>query len=99
MTKPLQALSLRCHTNAASTQHLKPCPTSLTHKNVLSFFPTCCCEEYFSQHLGEYENVLGALEDLNKSILKAMDKTKKVRYEQAENLMTQRHYGIYRVFK
>jgi len=34
--------------------------------------------EYFSQHLGEYENVLAALEDLNVSILKAMDKTKKV---------------------
>lgn len=35
--------------------------------------------EYFSQHLGEYENVLAALEDLNLSILKAMGKTKKVR--------------------
>lgn len=34
--------------------------------------------EYFSQHLGEYEHVLAALEDLNLSILKAMDKTKKV---------------------
>uniref|UniRef100_A0A3B5PXG4 N-terminal EF-hand calcium binding protein 1 n=1 Tax=Xiphophorus maculatus TaxID=8083 RepID=A0A3B5PXG4_XIPMA len=33
--------------------------------------------EYFSQHLGEYENVLAALEELNMSILKAMDKTKK----------------------
>ncbi|KAG7237780.1 hypothetical protein INR49_031793 [Caranx melampygus] len=33
--------------------------------------------EYFSQHLSEYENVLAALEDLNMSILKAMDKTKK----------------------
>lgn len=33
--------------------------------------------DYFSQHLGEYENVLAALEDLNSSILKAMDKTKK----------------------
>uniref|UniRef100_A0A671U1K7 N-terminal EF-hand calcium binding protein 1 n=1 Tax=Sparus aurata TaxID=8175 RepID=A0A671U1K7_SPAAU len=33
--------------------------------------------EYFSQHLCEYENVLAALEDLNMSILKAMDKTKK----------------------
>uniref|UniRef100_A0A3Q3S9F5 N-terminal EF-hand calcium binding protein 1 n=1 Tax=Mastacembelus armatus TaxID=205130 RepID=A0A3Q3S9F5_9TELE len=33
--------------------------------------------QYFSQHLGEYENVLAALEDLNISILKAMDKTKK----------------------
>ncbi|XP_072561909.1 N-terminal EF-hand calcium-binding protein 1 isoform X2 [Paramormyrops kingsleyae] len=33
--------------------------------------------EYFSQHLGEYKHVLAALEDLNVSILKAMDKTKK----------------------
>uniref|UniRef100_A0A3Q2PHJ1 N-terminal EF-hand calcium binding protein 1 n=1 Tax=Fundulus heteroclitus TaxID=8078 RepID=A0A3Q2PHJ1_FUNHE len=33
--------------------------------------------EYFSQHLGEYENVLAALEELNMSILKAMGKTKK----------------------
>ncbi|CAG11156.1 unnamed protein product, partial [Tetraodon nigroviridis] len=33
--------------------------------------------DYFSQHLGEYEKVLAALEDLNLSILKAMDKTKK----------------------
>ncbi|KAI5607757.1 N-terminal EF-hand calcium-binding protein 1 [Silurus asotus] len=41
--------------------------------------------EYFSQHLGEYENVLGALEDLNVSILKAMDKTKKD-YQEATHL-------------
>ncbi|XP_024150461.1 N-terminal EF-hand calcium-binding protein 1 [Oryzias melastigma] len=33
--------------------------------------------DYFSQHLGEYEKVLAALEDLNMSILNAMDKTKK----------------------
>ncbi|KAI1890428.1 hypothetical protein AGOR_G00153610 [Albula goreensis] len=32
--------------------------------------------EYFSQHLGEYLNVLSALEKLNIAILKAMDKTK-----------------------
>ncbi|KAK1900729.1 N-terminal EF-hand calcium-binding protein 1, partial [Dissostichus eleginoides] len=32
--------------------------------------------DYFSQHLGEYLNVLSALESLNISILKAMDKTK-----------------------
>ncbi|KAM7035877.1 LOW QUALITY PROTEIN: N-terminal EF-hand calcium-binding protein 1 [Passerculus sandwichensis] len=32
---------------------------------------------YFSKHLGEYENVLSVLEDLNITILKAMDKTKK----------------------
>uniref|UniRef100_A0A8D1QFA6 EF-hand domain-containing protein n=1 Tax=Sus scrofa TaxID=9823 RepID=A0A8D1QFA6_PIG len=41
--------------------------------------------EYFSQHLGEYENVLAALEDLNISILKAMGKTKKD-YQEASNL-------------
>ncbi|XP_006034643.1 N-terminal EF-hand calcium-binding protein 1 [Alligator sinensis] len=41
--------------------------------------------EYFSQHLGEYENVLSALEDLNVSILKAMDKTKKD-YQEASKL-------------
>uniref|UniRef100_A0A8I6A6X8 N-terminal EF-hand calcium binding protein 1 n=1 Tax=Rattus norvegicus TaxID=10116 RepID=A0A8I6A6X8_RAT len=41
--------------------------------------------EYFSQHLGEYENVLAALEDLNLSILKAMGKTKKD-YQEASNL-------------
>ncbi|XP_066873310.1 N-terminal EF-hand calcium-binding protein 1 isoform X3 [Kogia breviceps] len=41
--------------------------------------------EYFSQHLGEYENVLTALEDLNLSILKAMGKTKKD-YQEASNL-------------
>ncbi|KAM3681230.1 LOW QUALITY PROTEIN: N-terminal EF-hand calcium-binding protein 1 [Ammospiza maritima maritima] len=32
--------------------------------------------DYFSKHLGEYENVLSVLEDLNITILKAMDKTK-----------------------
>ncbi|NXJ67241.1 NECA1 protein, partial [Rostratula benghalensis] len=40
---------------------------------------------YFSQHLGEYENVLSVLEDLNITILKAMEKTKKD-YEEASNL-------------
>ncbi|XP_061664483.1 N-terminal EF-hand calcium-binding protein 1-like [Syngnathoides biaculeatus] len=32
--------------------------------------------EYFSPHMGEYVNVLSALEKLNVAILKAMDKTK-----------------------
>ncbi|NWH65360.1 NECA1 protein, partial [Geococcyx californianus] len=41
--------------------------------------------EYFSQHLGEYGNVLSVLEDLNVTILKAMDKTKKD-YQEASNL-------------
>uniref|UniRef100_A0A4W5REL2 N-terminal EF-hand calcium binding protein 3 n=1 Tax=Hucho hucho TaxID=62062 RepID=A0A4W5REL2_9TELE len=34
--------------------------------------------DYFAQHLGEYLNVLSALETLNVAILKAMDKTKEV---------------------
>ncbi|MBZ3869942.1 N-terminal EF-hand calcium-binding protein 1 [Sciurus carolinensis] len=50
--------------------------------NVFQYFPS---SEYFSQHLGEYENVLAALEDLNLSILKAMGKTKKD-YQEASNL-------------
>ncbi|KAL0961723.1 hypothetical protein UPYG_G00330880 [Umbra pygmaea] len=41
--------------------------------------------EYFSQHLGQYENVLASLEDLNMTILKAMDKTKKD-YQEATHL-------------
>ncbi|XP_005042466.2 PREDICTED: N-terminal EF-hand calcium-binding protein 1 [Ficedula albicollis] len=41
--------------------------------------------DYFSKHLGEYENVLCVLEDLNITILKAMDKTKKD-YQEASNL-------------
>lgn len=34
--------------------------------------------EYFGPYLGEYVNVLAALEKLNVAILKAMDKTKEV---------------------
>lgn len=34
--------------------------------------------EYFSPHLGEYLNVLSAVENLNVAILKAMDKTNEV---------------------
>ncbi|XP_070798241.1 N-terminal EF-hand calcium-binding protein 1 [Pituophis catenifer annectens] len=41
--------------------------------------------EYFSQHLGAYESVLSALEDLNIAILKAMDTTKK-NYQEASTL-------------
>lgn len=48
-------------------------------------FPEGSDSEYFSQHLGEYENVLAALEDLNGSLLKAMDKTKKD-YQEATHL-------------
>ncbi|XP_066558872.1 N-terminal EF-hand calcium-binding protein 1 [Amia ocellicauda] len=43
------------------------------HTNNLDTEKLC---DYFSQHLGEYVNVLSALEKLNIAILKAMDKTK-----------------------
>ncbi|KAM7074971.1 N-terminal EF-hand calcium-binding protein 1 isoform 2-T2 [Molossus nigricans] len=52
------------------------------HTNNLDTEELC---EYFSQHLGEYGNVLAVLEDLNLSILKAMGKTKKD-YQEASNL-------------
>lgn len=51
----------------SETKHIRKCLTSLL------FFP-----EYFTPHLGEYVNVLSALEKLNVAILKAMDKTKEV---------------------
>lgn len=35
--------------------------------------------DYFSAYLGEYRNVLSALETLNAAVLAAMDKTKLVR--------------------
>ncbi|XP_072900654.1 N-terminal EF-hand calcium-binding protein 1 isoform X1 [Hemitrygon akajei] len=53
-----------------------------SHTDNLNIEKIC---EFFSQHLGEYENVLAALEDLNISILKAMDKTKK-EYQNSSNL-------------
>lgn len=45
--------------------------------------------DYFSQHLGEYLNVLSALESLNIAILKAMDKTKEVSLDLCEFALVQ----------
>uniref|UniRef100_A0A8D0HA29 N-terminal EF-hand calcium binding protein 3 n=1 Tax=Sphenodon punctatus TaxID=8508 RepID=A0A8D0HA29_SPHPU len=41
--------------------------------------------DYFSEHLGEYRNVLSALEALNTAVLSAMDKTKMV-YESSSKM-------------
>ncbi|NWU90966.1 NECA1 protein, partial [Upupa epops] len=41
--------------------------------------------EYFSAYLGEYQNVLSALETLNSAVLAAMDKTK-LRYETSSKM-------------
>lgn len=43
---------------------------------TVAFSPT---SDYFSAYLGEYRNVLSALETLNSAVLAAMDKTKLVR--------------------
>lgn len=40
---------------------------------------SCPAADYFSAYLGEYRNVLSALETLNAAVLAAMDKTKLVR--------------------
>lgn len=48
---------------------------SVHYKYTCPFF---FFSEYFSPHVGEYINVLSALEKLNVAILKAMDKTKEV---------------------
>uniref|UniRef100_A0A3Q0SAK7 N-terminal EF-hand calcium binding protein 3 n=1 Tax=Amphilophus citrinellus TaxID=61819 RepID=A0A3Q0SAK7_AMPCI len=49
----------------------------LSFEEFNAYFFICSSPlDYFSQHLGEYLNVLSALESLNIAILKAMDKTK-----------------------
>lgn len=49
---------------------------------TVAFSPT---SDYFSAYLGEYRNVLSALETLNSAVLAAMDKTKLVRMGQEGN--------------
>uniref|UniRef100_A0A665SYH2 N-terminal EF-hand calcium binding protein 3 n=1 Tax=Echeneis naucrates TaxID=173247 RepID=A0A665SYH2_ECHNA len=48
----------------------------LSDTNHTGCFNKSSLPEYFTPHLGEYVNVLSALEKLNVAILKAMDKTK-----------------------
>lgn len=69
-----------CVTEVSHPRCFNKTPTAMSKrfKSQKCFFFSLGLIEYFSQHLGEYENVLAALEDLNLSILKAMDKTKKV---------------------
>lgn len=59
------------------------CSYSLIVMTLTGFFFCYSLLDYFSQHLGEYLNVLSALESLNIAILKAMDKTKEVRIHQS----------------
>lgn len=62
-------------TFAGTAESLTPLATSVRYqfKTDSPFLP-----EYFGPYLGEYVNVLAALEKLNVAILKAMDKTKEV---------------------
>ncbi|KAG7227049.1 hypothetical protein INR49_022396 [Caranx melampygus] len=56
--------------------------TSLTSRCRSCITPlTGSRQKYFTPHLGEYVNVLSALEKLNVAILKAMDKTKEWEYQ------------------
>ncbi|XP_061450430.1 N-terminal EF-hand calcium-binding protein 2 isoform X4 [Rhineura floridana] len=59
----------------------------LMRKNLKSFsIPLILTTpNYFSDHMGDYEDVLASLETLNLSILKAMDYTKRV-YERGTNV-------------
>uniref|UniRef100_H9G4A7 Uncharacterized protein n=1 Tax=Anolis carolinensis TaxID=28377 RepID=H9G4A7_ANOCA len=59
----------------------------LMRKNSRSFSTplTRTTPDYFTDHMGDYEDVLASLETLNLSILKAMDYTKRV-YERGTNV-------------
>ncbi|XP_077788989.1 N-terminal EF-hand calcium-binding protein 1 isoform X2 [Podarcis muralis] len=72
-------------TEGIPVSDLIPERPNFQRRNIGSNLDTEELFEYFSQHLGEYENVLSALEDLNLSILKAMDSTKK-NYQEASKL-------------
>ena len=52
------------------------CRAGRDGKLTMAFSPA---SDYFSAYLGEYRNVLSALEALNSAVLAAMDKTKLVR--------------------
>ncbi|TNM88687.1 hypothetical protein fugu_004941 [Takifugu bimaculatus] len=59
-----------------TTEELQELFYSIDGRQNSSDVTVCFPLDYFSQHLGEYLNVLSALESLNIAILKAMDKTK-----------------------
>ncbi|XP_015239621.1 PREDICTED: N-terminal EF-hand calcium-binding protein 1-like isoform X1 [Cyprinodon variegatus] len=59
-----------------TTEELQELFYSIDGRQNNSNLDTDKLSDYFSEHLGEYLNVLSALESLNISILKAMDKTK-----------------------
>ncbi|XP_034644535.1 N-terminal EF-hand calcium-binding protein 2 isoform X3 [Trachemys scripta elegans] len=56
---------------------------SCVQYSLQSWIPSS--ENYFADHMGDYEDVLASLETLNLSILKAMDYTKRV-YERGTNV-------------
>ncbi|RLV82459.1 hypothetical protein DV515_00016628 [Chloebia gouldiae] len=56
----------------------------------------CRAADYFSAYLGEYRNVLSALETLNTAVLAAMDKTKLVRMAPGSPLLLNVEFGGWR---
>lgn len=65
--------ALGCLWEAAGTREAE---IQVVSKLTMVFSPA---SDYFSAYLGEYRNVLSALEALNSAVLAAMDKTKLVR--------------------
>lgn len=66
MTKPLQAVWRRCHTSAASTKHLKPCPSCLTNR-MFSFSVSMLWRVFLPapQRVWECPRCLGRLEHVH----------------------------------
>ncbi|XP_074698969.1 N-terminal EF-hand calcium-binding protein 3 isoform X1 [Strix aluco] len=82
----------RRHSEEPTVPHssFSPCPSSPTFAPppihpALSNVETEKLCDYFSAYLGEYRNVLSALEALNSAVLAAMDKTK-LRYETSSKM-------------
>ncbi|XP_064375549.1 N-terminal EF-hand calcium-binding protein 2 isoform X4 [Dromaius novaehollandiae] len=73
---------------AAERQLLQPGAAAAQRKGtsvILDIFRRADKNDYFADHMGDYEDVLASLETLNLSILKAMDYTKRV-YESGSNV-------------
>uniref|UniRef100_A0A803YQE7 Uncharacterized protein n=1 Tax=Meleagris gallopavo TaxID=9103 RepID=A0A803YQE7_MELGA len=69
-----------------SSRPFFPTGRSMRRNSRISSTPsTQTTQNYFANHMGDYEDVLASLETLNLSILKAMDYTKRV-YESGSNM-------------
>ncbi|XP_059569732.1 N-terminal EF-hand calcium-binding protein 2 isoform X2 [Alligator mississippiensis] len=70
---------------AAAARHFFAAEQRKGTSVILDIFRRADKNDYFVDHMGDYEDVLASLETLNLSILKAMDYTKRV-YERGTNV-------------